>query len=423
MYISHFGFNEKPFNVTPNPRFFYTNPGYQEAYANLLYGIRERKGFLVLTGEVGTGKTTILRRLMENLESTIRFVFFYNTTLTFEELLSFICEELGLRVHGDGQLPKIQALNEFLLEQLKKGSTGVLFIDEAQNLSEKVLENLRLLSNLETSKEKLLQIVMAGQPELEKKLDQPELRQLKQRIFLQWRLEPLSEEEVEAFIDYRVKAVGCKRNDLFSRDAVRQIAFYSKGIPRLINIICDNALLIAYGASQKRVSADIISEVACDLRLDSKVRVPKAKPANFKTWAERGEGNGGLLSILRREPLSPTKAEASPGPLQDAPAANGTVISAPARSTTESVPKPFLDTLTSALTDAMGPMAPLVIRDQLATLANSSAIFQKASLETLVELVSREILDDLLKTDFTERMSAAIDALDNTDNRSVEEAL
>jgi general secretion pathway protein A len=423
MYISHFGFNEKPFNVTPNPRFFYTNPGYQEAYANLLYGIRERKGFLVLTGEVGTGKTTLLRRLMENLESTVRFVFFYNTTLSFEELLSFICEELGLRVHGDGQLSKIQALNEFLLEQLKKGSTGVLFIDEAQNLSEKVLENLRLLSNLETSKEKLLQIVLAGQPELEKKLDQPELRQLKQRIFLQWRLEPLGEEEVGAFIDYRLKAVGCRRSDLFPRDAVREVALYSKGIPRLINIICDNALLIAYGDSAKKVSADIIREVACDLRLGSEFRLPKAKGANFNMRSNNAERNGDHPAVLRRESSGSATPIISAGKPKDEPALIARVAPPPAKSQTEDVSQSFLDILTSALTEAMGPMAPLVIRDQLATLANSSAIFQKASLETLVELVSREILDDLLKTDFTERMSAAIDALDNTDNRSVEEAL
>jgi general secretion pathway protein A len=423
MYTSYFGFREKPFNVTPNPRFFYTNPSYQEAYANLLYGIHERKGFLVLTGEVGTGKTTILRRLMENLESNLRFVFFYNTTLTFEELLSFICEELGLRFHGEGQLPKIQALNEFLLEQLKKGSTGVLFIDEAQNLSEKVLENLRLLSNLETSTEKLLQIVLAGQPELERKLDQPELRQLKQRIFLQWRLDSLTEEEVGAFIDYRLKAVGYKRNDLFSRDAIRQIAFYSKGIPRLINIICDNALLIAYGASQKKVPADIIKEVARDLRLGSEVRLPVAEAPTSGMPSGNGEYNGRHLAILRRfrrhlgrpgESMDLATAIAPADKLEDEPAPVVKVAPSPARLTTDTVPQSFWDMLTRALTEAMGPMAPLVIRDQLATLGNPSTNLPKASLEKLVELVSREILDDLLKIGFKERMSAAIGTLNST---------
>lgn len=284
MYNSYFGFREKPFNVTPDPRFFYNNPVYQEAYASLLYGIRERKGFIVLTGEVGTGKTTILRRLMNNLEATVRSVFFYNTTLSFEELLSFTCDELGLRVEGEGRLQKIDALNEFLIEQLKKGGTGVLLVDEAQNLGEDVLENLRLLSNLETGSEKLLQIVLVGQPELENKLDQPQLRQVKQRIAVRYRLNRLKDREVGPYIDYRLRSIGYEHDDLFTPDGVRQIAFYSQGIPRLINIICDNALVIAYASSKKKVSADMIMEVSRDLRLGpevpgAKVEIPKAKVA------------------------------------------------------------------------------------------------------------------------------------------------
>jgi general secretion pathway protein A len=268
MYIDYFGFQEKPFSVTPDPRFFYTNPSYQEAYASLLYGIHERRGFIVLTGEIGTGKTTLLRRLMENMESNDRFVFFYNTTLTFEELLDFICDELGLPSKESGRLQKIQVLNQFLMEQVAKKGTVVLLIDEAQNLGEEVLENLRLLSNLETATEKLLQIVLVGQPELETKLNQPELRQLRQRIAMQCRLERLDDEEVGPFITYRLSAVGYKRQQLFIPDAIQEIAYYSKGFPRLINILCDNALLIAYATSQKRITADIIREAAGDLRLE-----------------------------------------------------------------------------------------------------------------------------------------------------------
>lgn len=267
MYTAYFGFQEKPFTVTPDPRFFFPNPVYHEAYSTLLYGIRERKGFMLLSGEVGTGKTTLLRRLMNNLEVSVRFVFFYNTTLTFEELVSFTCGELGLSVKDGGRLSKIQALNEFLIEQLKKGGTGVLLIDEAQNLREEVLESLRLLSNLETASEKLIQIVLVGQPELEMKLDQPNLRQLKQRVALRCRLDSLKEREVGPFIDYRLRTVGYERQDLFLPEAIQRVARYSKGIPRLINIICDNALLIAYGTSRKTVSAEIIEEVAHDLRL------------------------------------------------------------------------------------------------------------------------------------------------------------
>ena len=294
MYTDYFGFREKPFSITPDPRFFYTNPRYQKAYASLLYGIHERRGFIVLTGEIGTGKTTLLRRLMENREGHIRFVFFDNTTLTFEQILDFLCQELGLPIKETGHLHKIQMLNRFLLDQLAKGETVVLLIDEAQNLGEEVLENLRLLSNLETSTEKLLQIVMVGQPELETKLDRHELRQLKQRIAIHCRLERLDDAEVGPFIHYRLSAVGYKRQQLFAPDAIQEIAYYSKGFPRLINILCDNALLVAYATSQKRITTDMVREGAEDLRMqdhrgDPAVAEETAEPS--EQWRIRRRSN------------------------------------------------------------------------------------------------------------------------------------
>jgi len=196
-------------------------------------------------------------------------VFVYNTSMTFDEILSYACDELGLTVKEDGRLRKIQALSEFLIDQLKKGGTGVLLIDEAQNLGDETLENLRLLSNLETKREKLLQIVLVGQPELESKLDQPQLRQIKQRVAVRYKLGHLQEREIGPFIDCRLRAVGFQRPSLFSPDALQEIALYSKGVPRLINNICDNALLIAYAKAAKKVSGEMIKEVARDLHLES----------------------------------------------------------------------------------------------------------------------------------------------------------
>jgi general secretion pathway protein A len=417
MYTSYFGFREKPFNVTPNPKFFYANTKNEEAYANLLYGIRERKGFMLLTGEVGTGKTTILQRLMQELESTVPFVFFYNTTLPFEDLLTYVCDELGLTIQGGGQLAKINALNAFLLDQLSKGSSAVLFVDEAQNLHTDVFENLRLLSNLETPREKLLQIILAGQPELDAKLNRTELRQLKQRVFSHSRLSSLSDDEVGAFIESRLRAVGYRRNDLFPRGTVSEIARYSKGTPRLINIICDNALLIAYAESQKKVTADVIKEVARDLRLEQESIFGGYKaqhPPISSDHTEEHRDNHG--SPIRAEPTLSGKAEI--------PISNGTVPPAvpeqPApHSATEYVPRDFIDSLTRALTEAMGPMAPLVIRERL-TLFGNSASLSKSTVEKLIELVSPEILDNVLRARFQKKVSALVEGLNgNSENRYI----
>ena len=492
MYTSYFGLTEKPFNVTPDPRFFYTNPLYQEAYATLLHGIRERKGFVVLTGEVGTGKTTLLRRLMNNLEATVRFVFIYNTTLTFEELLSYACDELGLDVKDDGRLRKIQALNEFLIEQLRKGGTGVLLIDEAQNLGEEVLESLRLLSNLETRSEKLLQIVLVGQPELESKLDQPQLRQVKQRVVVRCRLDRLKDREVGPFISYRLRAAGYNGRTLFTPDAIDQIAYYSRGIPRVINIIADNALMIAYATSQKKVSADIIREVGDDLRLepevqDTEVHAPTAgteskngkdegpQPLAHETLQRKsmrlarvGAGTPSRELLAELKPISQEKERtfqeiptermvfriADPGEGRNKPitipreglrvfskidgfrdvhtiakslrlacAYTANVIDSLHRSglvevvpsltkaTPEAVSPRFFDITTSALTEAMGPMAPVVVRDQITTLGESPEAFPKTRIKELVELVSREVLNEILKIRFQQRMSEEIHSL------------
>jgi type II secretory pathway predicted ATPase ExeA len=300
MYPCYFGFREKPFTVTPDTRFFYANPVYQEAYATLLCGIRERKGFVVLTGEAGTGKTTLLRKLMENLQGSVPFVFFYNTYLSFDELIAFTCNELALVTQGTGRLPRIRALNDFLIEQLRRGRTTALLIDEAQNLSEDALENLRLLSNLETESEKLLQIVLAGQPELESLFNQPEMRQLKQRVALNYRLRRLESREVCSYIAYRLGAAGCPRRDLFTPESLDLVVSYSRGIPRLINVICDNALQATYAAAKKKVSSDVIREVIRDLSLksDSTVETPSIRPLTIEFGRKNWLTAGTLVVIL-----------------------------------------------------------------------------------------------------------------------------
>jgi type II secretory pathway predicted ATPase ExeA len=273
MYSKHFGLVELPFSVTPDPRFSYTNALYREAFASLRYGIESRKGFIVITGEAGTGKTTLLRRLMRTVEATVHTAFIFNTHLSFTELLRLVLNELGVASSAQDRLTLMAHLNDYLIEQLHKGHIVSLLVDEAQDLSDAMLEELRLLSNLETDKAKLIQIVLMGQPELERKLDQPELRQLKQRIAVRCRLTPLRSDEVASYINSRLQTVGYQGKELFDLGSIQKIALYSKGIPRLINVICDNALLIAYATSQSKSSAKIIDEVARDLRLVERSQV------------------------------------------------------------------------------------------------------------------------------------------------------
>ncbi|MGE5304499.1 MAG: AAA family ATPase [Alphaproteobacteria bacterium] len=267
MYAEHFGFSKLPFSVTPGPQEVFNNSLYREAFAKLRYGVLAKKGFVLITGEVGTGKTTLLPQLLHSLGPTVHCVFISNTQVSFVELLRSILDDLNLARENDDKLAMIEILNQYLIERLRQGHIVTLLIDEAQNLSDEALEGLRLLSNLKTNNEKLLQIVLMGRPELEIKLDHPKLRQLKQRISIQCRLAPLKKEEVGAYIEFRLNAAGYLGESLFHRASLDAIAFYSKGIPRLVNIICDNALLAAYAASKREVSAQMVEDVARDLRL------------------------------------------------------------------------------------------------------------------------------------------------------------
>ncbi len=266
MYLEFFGLKEKPFNVTPDPHFLYMSPSHQEAFANLLYGVQERKGFVTLSGEVGTGKTTLLHNLLGNLEDNTESVFVFHTGLEFTDLLEMIHHELGIEIKSTSRAGMLQTLNHYLIEKLREGVNVALLIDEAQNLSPEILENLRLLSNLETSKDKLLQIILVGQPELEEKLALDELRQLRQRISVRSRIEALSHEDCRAYILHRISVAGVKpgATPIFSDEALDAIITYSNGIPRQLNILCDSTLLIAYAEGDRHVKAKHVEEALSD---------------------------------------------------------------------------------------------------------------------------------------------------------------
>ena len=267
MYNSHFRFREAPFRVTPDPEFYYSNQAFKKAWATLRFGIEARKGFIIITGEPGTGKTTLLRKTMHAFGSNIKTVYISDTLADGTDLLDRMLADLALGNSTENRSAMTKRLTHYLTEQFEQGNIVALLIDEAQKLSLEGLEELRCLSNLETDKDKLLQIVLAGQPELEQKLDQPELRQLKQRIVLRCRLKPITRDEVQPYMDSRLKIIGYRSEDLFDLNAIGEIASYSNGIPRLINIICDNALLVAYVRSARKVNAAMIDAVAENLRL------------------------------------------------------------------------------------------------------------------------------------------------------------
>jgi len=267
MYRNFFGFTEKPFDVTPDPRFLYLSPEHRETLATLIYGIQERRGFIVIVGEVGTGKTTLLNTVVDRLDERTKVAYVFNSDVTAEQLITNILVELGL-ARTDGMLYKDQAiarLNHFAIEQLGKGGNVALIVDEAQNLGHRTMENLRLLSNLETHKLKLIQIILSGQPELDAKLNDPELRQLAQRISLKRYITPLSEAETYEYIQHRLAIAGYEGASLFDRKAQQLIWQYSGGIPRRINILCDNAFLIAYGLKRRKIKEDVMAEAIKDL--------------------------------------------------------------------------------------------------------------------------------------------------------------
>ena len=264
MYEAFYGFREPPFRVTPDPRFLYRNAAIEEAVAALTYGVEQRKGFLSLVGEVGTGKTTLLRHLLDSVAPSTLTVLLLYPTVQFEEMLVFILQELGIPTEGAGKLVLLQRLHEFLLEHTSAGGNAALLIDEAQDLDARVLEELRLLSNLETGTQKILQIVLAGQPELERKLAQAELRQLRQRIALHVRLRTLSPAEVGAYVRARLELAGARDVTIFTPDALARVAEVTQGIPRVVNVLCDACLVTGYASETRPITRAVVDEAWAD---------------------------------------------------------------------------------------------------------------------------------------------------------------
>ena len=269
MYKSYYGLKENPFNVNPDPRFLFLTKQIEEALTGLMYGIQTRKGFITLTGEVGTGKTTLINRLLDWLHHRrARTAFLFNSRMNSSQLFDFILAEFDIPCESKSKSQQLLKLNHWLLERYRDGETVVLIIDEAQNLTYPVLEEIRLLTNLETSTEKLLQIVLSGQPELEEKLKLPQLRQLRQRIMLRCRTTPLSEEQTREYIAERLRIAGASGDPIFSIKTIETIHVYSLGIPRVINLLCEHSLVNGFVEQQRPIQPKIVEEVAHEFQLD-----------------------------------------------------------------------------------------------------------------------------------------------------------
>jgi type II secretory pathway predicted ATPase ExeA len=395
LYQKHFGLNQAPFNITPDPSFLYLSASHQEGLAQLMYGVDARRGFIVLTGEVGTGKTTLIQTLLRRLPENTHTALIFSAISSPADLFRYIGEEFRLVEPTQGLKDShdyISLLNGFLLQRYRDGDNAALIIDEAQNLSAEVLESIRLLSNFETTKDKLLQIVLAGQPELTERLNTPQLRQLKQRVTLRHHLRPFSLSECQEYIAVRLKHAGGYPK-IFSAKTVEEVHRYSGGIPRLINVICDNAMISAYALDSKEIDATLIQEVADDLHLTgaaAKKEVPLRVEARPPARVES----------IKLQPVQLVRNQRGSMALDHASApALGAVVA-----------ENFFASLRDALIDAMGPMAHIVLADHIGSMGASPDRFPREKVGALIDSVSREILDESIRERFRQSMSEKIRA-------------
>jgi len=292
MYAEFYGLVRPPFEMTPDPAFLYLGETHREGLATLLYGVQAGKGFVLLTGEVGTGKTTLLHALLGQLDASTASAFLFNPKLDPLDFFLVLFDEFGIQKTCRTKAEYLLALNHFLIERLERNQTTLLIIDEAQNLSAEMLEEVRLLSNLETPSKKLLQIMLVGQPELNALLARPELRQLRQRIVLRHHLRPFDPQEIDEYIAERLALAGYTGKGIFKRSARREIHAVTGGVPRLVNVVCDGALLQGYAKDQSVIGVELIREVAADLGLGSAGSaaphpVPGGAPPRRRSWLRR----------------------------------------------------------------------------------------------------------------------------------------
>ena len=308
MYKNFFKLARNPFEISPDPHFLYPTPWHNEALAGLYYGIKARKGFLVLSGEVGTGKSLIVRCLLDLLDRNgVAYAYVFNSLLSSQEFLHYVAGDLGVNYQADSKSNLLMQLSLHLMGRTRQGLCTVLVVDEAQLLSTAVLEEIRLLTNLETRHGKLLQIILVGQPELDVKLESYELRQLKQRIALRFQLRPLSEQQTQSYIERRLRLAGSNIPGIFSPQASHHVFAYSRGFPRLINIICDNAMISAYAQGQLRVTPKIVDEVAADIHLDWSPRNHTGiANAASESGNEKSKDNGGSDGVLNADLKDPS---------------------------------------------------------------------------------------------------------------------
>jgi len=274
MYSNFYGFKEPPFNLTPNSRFFFSSAKHLEALSTLIYAVNERKGFVVITGDIGSGKTTVCRTLINKFDSRTKTALITNTHMSGKDLLMSILEDLEVNYQPGSKSKLHSQLNNYLIEQLRQDHNVVIIIDEAQNLTPSVLEEVRMLSNLETENEKLIQIVLLGQPELKKKLALPRLEQLRQRVAVYYHLTPLNREDAESYIMHRLKLASDSDRAYFTKEAIHRICEFSKGVPRIINQICDSALLTGFIEEIPKIDKKIVDEVIAESPL---VMIQKTK--------------------------------------------------------------------------------------------------------------------------------------------------